>query len=119
MNKKTHISIFFLFCLLNVALIPQLCLSAVQNLNNDFDAHASSEEGNGDFGFKIFEEESKEGQEENKSGSENFVKILKINSNSNLYSALLSVSAQNQHKLYLNEYSSIEITPLSPPPDNA
>ncbi len=89
----------------------------MQTLNSDFSAHAHSEDRNADLGIKIFEEESKEGQEENKSGSEGFVKILKLNSNGNLYSALHFVNSISENMLYFNEYSSIEITPLSPPPD--
>jgi hypothetical protein len=117
MRKKKSISLFFLFCLLNVALIPQLCINAVQTLNDEVTANAFPEEETEDLGINIFEEESKEGQEENKTGSDNFFKFLKLYANNKSVRILQLEFLENQEKLYFNDYSSIELTPLSPPPD--
>ncbi len=117
MRAAQFISLFFLFCLLNVAFIPQLCLSAVQSLNNDLPTHAQSEDENKDFGIKIFEEESKEGHEENRTGAENLLKIIKGNSPSNLSCFIHSSYSEMFFNRYLNDYGSVNLTPLSPPPD--
>lgn len=117
MRIKKSISLFFLLCLLNVAFIPQLCVSAVQSFNNELSTDAHSQDRNADVGINIFEEESKEGQEENKTGAEGTVKIIKNNSNYTCSGFIHLINLKAQNKLYLDNYCSIKLTPLSPPPD--
>ncbi|MBK6266455.1 hypothetical protein JKA74_15525 [Marivirga sp. S37H4] len=105
----------FIISLLNVAFIPQLCLSAVQELNNK--GIAGDLDDGSDIGLNIFEEESKEGHEENKTGGENFGKIFDKITTLNKFNPLFLPGSLSGQEYPFHHYTSLILTPLSPPPD--
>ncbi len=119
MHHKQSISLFFLFCLFNVFVAHKVRQNIVESPLIEFSTNENTEDKNEDLGINIFEEESKEGQEENRTGAESILKIVRGSTNGSLFNCLYSLIIESHQKLYLNNYSSIKITPLSPPPDQA
>ncbi|SMG27551.1 hypothetical protein SAMN05661096_01623 [Marivirga sericea] len=111
---KITISLFFLVCLFNVAFIPQLCLNAIQELQNRVVSNSILAEESTN-GLNIFEEESKESSKENNEDENNSfhfkeLGILRASVKSTLHSLLVNIF------FHSNLYESISILKITPPP---
>lgn len=118
MKLSQHIALFFIVCLFNVAFIPQLCLSAVEELTQEVPPSDDPSE-EGQIGLNIFEEEAKEGQEESKTEGETFAKALEEYINYESLKLLFLSSNTSISGFSYFQYKSLILTPLSPPPDLA
>ncbi len=106
----------FVVSLLNVAFIPQLCLNAIQDFNDKALSSDGLEEESVP-GLNIFEEESKESHEENKTSGENYSKIFNdlITLNKSIFNCLSDNSSKMEYQF--RRYNSLVLTPICPPPD--
>ena len=108
------ISAFFMVCLFNVAFIPQLCLKAVEELqNHEVNSNILGEESTN--GLNIFEEESKEsseesGENENSSDHLKALALFRASVKSSIHESLVN------NIFHCNLYQSIPILNITPPP---
>jgi len=101
-------------CLFNVAFIPQLCLNAVEELQNqEVSSNILGEES--PSGLNIFEEESKESSEENGENENNndhlkALALFRASVKSTIHNSLVN------NIFHSNLYQSIPILNFTPPP---
>jgi hypothetical protein len=108
------ISLFFFVCLFNAAFIPQLCLDAVQELQNkEVPNNILAEETTS--GLNIFEEESKEASKENNEEENNHLNLKSLAIfNASFYNR--QTESNLKHLFSYNLYQSISIFKITPPP---
>lgn len=108
------ISVFFFVCLFNVAFIPQLCLNAVEELQNkEVTNNILGEESTS--GLNIFEEESKESSKETNEDENNSINLkalglFRASVYNNLHESLVNIFFHSIH------YQSITALNTTPPP---
>lgn len=111
---KITISTFFFVCLFNVAFIPQICLDAIDDLQNkEVFNNILGEEATG--GLNIFEEESKGSSKEKSEDGKNNLNFKSSGLfNASIYQRLHDSLVNNI--LHLNFYQSILVLKITPPP---
>ncbi len=108
------ISAFFFVCLFNVAFIPQLCLDAVEELqqtevNNNILGEESTN------GLNIFEEESKESSKENNEEENSNLSLKALGLfRASIYNTIHESLVSNI--FHSNLYQSVPILKITPPP---
>ena len=108
------ISSFFLICLFNVALIPQICINAIEKLQEKATTHKILGEESAK-GLNIFEEENKESSSENKEEKSDGPNLKYIGIFRNAVHRIINQSLL-ANSFQIDYYQSIPVLKITPPP---